>query len=207
MALSGMQLLEPARPASAAVAGGAEHQEDVELVRRSLAGEPRAVDLLVERLACIGRILAVFNQRMGGPYEPGELAEISQEVLVTFWNRIGSYTGRAALETWAYGFCLNTFMATLRKRKKRAHERLDEENFADARTTQRFADEYSALHRSLAELDPREERVIRLKYFEELTFEQIGAAIRLSPNSVKTCFYRGMKRLEQILRRVGGDLR
>src|SRR4029453_8579320 len=118
-----VHLIESSLPERGAMEASAEHPEDLELVRRGLAGDPVAVDGLVGRFQCIPRILGLFNQRVGSPLDPGELDELVQDVMALFWSRIGDYSGRASLETWAYGFCLNKFMAFLRRRRTRLHER------------------------------------------------------------------------------------
>jgi RNA polymerase sigma factor (sigma-70 family) len=56
------------------------------------------------------------------------------------------------------------------------------------------------LHEALARLDPLEADVIRMKHFEDLTFETIGARRAISVNTVKTRYYRGIRHLQDELR-------
>ncbi|HEX6885596.1 MAG TPA: sigma-70 family RNA polymerase sigma factor [Planctomycetota bacterium] len=179
--------------------GAADHDEDRELVRRALAGQADAVDGMVVRLKCVPRVLRVLNQRVGNPLAPEDLSDLGQDVVMAFWKRLADYTGRASLETWAYGFCLNTFMSALRRRRWRALDRLETETLEEARPLPALG-EHEVLQRALQDLAEREERVIRLKYYEDLTFEEIGRRLGISPNTAKTCFYRGMQRLERRMR-------
>jgi RNA polymerase sigma factor (sigma-70 family) len=55
------------------------------------------------------------------------------------------------------------------------------------------------LYICLFQLDARPAEVIQLKFFEELTFEQIGARLALPENTVKTHFYRGIQRIRSML--------
>jgi RNA polymerase sigma factor (sigma-70 family) len=178
----------------------ADHQQDQALVRDVLSGDARAIDALVRRLACVPRILALLNQRMGAVLGPEDLGDLTQDTLASLWPRMRTYTGQASLESWAYGFCFNGFMnAVRRSRRRRGAEALDEASVPSS-TEPPVALEYDHLHRGLARLDEREVRVIRLKYFDGLTFDEIGTRLGISPNTAKTCHYRGMRRLETLLR-------
>jgi RNA polymerase sigma factor (sigma-70 family) len=180
----------------------ADHQEDQALVRAVLGGDPRSTDALVRRLACVPRILALLNQRMGAVLGPEDLGDLTQDTLASLWPRMRTYTGQASLESWAYGFCFNGFMNAVRRSRRRRAEVLDEESTPGAAAGPL---DYDHLHRGLARLDEREVRVIRLKYFDGLTFEEIGTRLGISPNTAKTCHYRGMRRLEVLLRGEGTE--
>jgi len=182
----------------------AEHPTDLELVRAVLRRDATAVDALVVRMRCIPRILSLLNQRMGSVLGAEDLNDLTQDVLARLWPRMQEYTGEAALETWFYGYCFNGLMNAVRKQR-----RLQSMQRASALTdsipdpTAPLRLEFDHLQRSLERLDPRETRVIRLKYFDDLTFEEIGGRLEISPNTAKTCFYRGMRRLEELLRASG----
>jgi RNA polymerase sigma-70 factor, ECF subfamily len=178
----------------------AEHDEDRDLVRAALASDPEAVARLVARLGCIPRILALLNGRMGRVFSGEDMRDLEQETLATLWPRMRSYTGQAALETWVYGFCFNGFMNGVRKaRRHRPVGALQEQDLARSEPGAGLAD-LELLLAALERLEPREASVIRLKYFDDLTFEEIGRRLVLSPNTAKTAFYRGMRRLEELLR-------
>lgn len=100
-----------------------EHDGDEQLVRAVLVEEAAAIDALVTRLRCIPRILSVLNQRVGGVFQPDDLDDLTQDTLTAFWSRLGDYSGQSALETWAYGFCVNGFMSALRRKRTRGGAR------------------------------------------------------------------------------------
>lgn len=179
----------------------ADHGADRDLVRAVLDEESAAIDALVARLSCIPRILSVLNQRTGGAFQADDLEDVTQDTLIAFWSRIADYSGQAALETWAYGFCVNGFLSALRRRRNRGGvDSIDEFAVAPVPPASSGSVEYEHIHRGLELLDEKETRVIRHKHFDDLTFEEIGARMRISPNTAKTCYYRGMKRLEVLLR-------
>lgn len=176
-----------------------DHNSDTTLVRAVLERDPRAVATLVERLRCIPRILAVLNQRLGNGLGPEDLNDLTQDVLALLWPRLELYNGQASLETWAYGFCFNAVRNALRRgRRRQAAGELDEALLESPAAAP--GDDYDDLQRALERLAPREGAVIRLKYFDGLTFEEIGARLSMPTNSAKTSYYRGMRKLEELLR-------
>lgn len=56
-----------------------------------------------------------------------------------------------------------------------------------------------ALLEAVDALDRPEAEVIELKHFEGLSFTEVAARLSISSNSVKTRYYRGLRRLEQRL--------
>jgi RNA polymerase sigma-70 factor (ECF subfamily) len=176
-----------------------DHPSDLELVRAVLGGDALAIDRLVERARCVPRILALLNQRVGGVLSREDLGDLTQEVLRTLWTRMSTYTGQAALETWFYGYCFNGLMNAVR-RERRAPRMGPLPEALPSASEPRPTWEYDALEQALTQLAQREVRIIHLKYYDDLTFEQIGERLAISPNTAKTCFYRGMRRLEELLK-------
>ena len=177
-----------------------DHQADRELVRAVLARDPGAVEALVQRLRCIPRILSLLNQRVGNALGAEDLNDLTQDTLARLWPRIERYNGQASLETWFYGFCFNGFMNVLRRgnRAQPVGSLTDQVASPDGPP---LPLDYDHLHRGLEQLGEAETRVIRLKYFDDLTFDEIGQRLGISPNTVKTRYYRGMRKLEELLRR------
>jgi RNA polymerase sigma-70 factor (ECF subfamily) len=176
----------------------ADHREDQELVRAALAGDARAVDALVQRLSCVPRILRLLNRRMGAVLGPEDLSDVTQDTLALLWPRIRDYTGRVALESWAYGYCFNGLMNAVRRIRRRAAGTLEADELESSSRDGTSLD-HDALQRGLDRLDERAVRVIRLKYYDGLTFDEIAARLGVAPSTVKSVHYRGMSRLKTIL--------
>jgi RNA polymerase sigma-70 factor (ECF subfamily) len=180
------------------------HAEDLALVQAVLAGEPEPTSRLVERLSFVPCALRSLNRRLGRALGKEDLDDLTQDTLALLWPRLATYNGQAALESWIYGFCLNGLMNALRKQRRRksadtpSEELADELGMEDRPLEDGF--ERVRLREALGRLPPVEARVVRLRYYEELTFDQIGQQLVLSPNTAKAAFYRGMKRLEEFLR-------
>ncbi len=190
-------------------AGSALREADVRLVRDALAGEATAVEVLADRLVCVPRILSALDRRSGGRLGEHDLADLSQDTLIVLWNKLETYEGRGRIETWAYRFCFLEFMNRVRSHGRRtAVERTSTDGLAEppAPTPDLLAfEEHECLERGLEELGSPEADVIRMKHYDERTFEDIGKELRLSPSTVKSRYYRGIewlrRRLEPVLRK------
>jgi len=179
-----------------------QYQSDLEFVRAMRRGQPEALASFTRRMRCVPLSLAAQNARLGRPLNEHDLEDLSQEVLVLIWNKLDSYEGLSTLETWVYRFTSFELMNALRR--KRTRQRIGELSAEPAATPDETARtrrlEYEHLHLALQRLETADADVIRLKHFEELTFEEIGARMAMSANTAKTKYYRGLMRLQQILR-------
>ncbi len=154
-------------------------------------------------MQCVPSILAAQNARLGAPLTSDDLADVVQDTLTSIWRKLGEFEGRAALETWVYRFCFLELMNSVRRRRRRPEPMHEEESVAERDDTGGASPAETAdrelIHRVLDRLGPPASDVIRMKHFEELTFDEIGAELDVSPNTAKTQYYRGMVRLREYL--------
>ncbi len=191
--------MESETPASSAPGGL--HGADLELVRAARSGRREAVERLIARMRCVPRMLAAKNARMGRPLDDAELEDLVQESLYAIWRKLDTYAGRAALETWFYRFCFLELVRRVAQARRTPAPLTDVENALPAAITSERPGPFELEHvyRGLERLEPDEADAIRAKHLEELTFDEIGARLGVSPNTVKTRYYRGMLKLRSIL--------
>jgi RNA polymerase sigma-70 factor (ECF subfamily) len=179
-----------------------EHALDLELARRVLANDDGAFAHFVDRMGVLPRILDVLNTRLGKPLNDHDLADLAQDTLIVVWSKLASFAGEATLETWVFGVARLELMNAVRKIRRRVlgAQPLDAERLTAPVHEIEARLDYGVLHQALAKLDPLEADVIRLKHFDDLTFETIGARRRISANTAKTRYYRGIRHLQDELR-------
>ncbi len=168
---------------------------DLLLVETSLT-DPGAEALLLQRLRCVPRMLAAKNAQHGRVLDDVELEDLAQETLLTIWKKRAEFTGRSSIETWIYPFCYHHLMNRLRRRFHRPRTLPLEAAQAVAAPNEQ---DFGYVYRALAEVGPPDEDVLRLKHFEQLTFEQIGTLLGISPNTAKSRYYHGLERLRGLL--------
>ena len=177
---------------SRTVARGVDEADaDLALARRALAGVPEARSELVRRLVCVPRMLAALNARWGRPLDSHDLDDLGQDVLVALWRGLPSFAGLSSLESWAFRSCHRALLHRLRRRRV-ASEDVDRLPAAPEPL-------FDELYRALEQLEPRGRRMVQLKHFEGLTFEEIGEHLSASPNTVKGWYYETLTTLRRIL--------
>ena len=85
---------------------------DSQLVRRLQAGDETAVQELAERFG--PRIHQLALRHMGNP---ADAEEVTQDVLMKVYRKIGAFRGDSALSSWIYRITFNTAMSRLRSGK------------------------------------------------------------------------------------------
>jgi len=174
---------------------------DVELARAAREGDAEALARLSERLACVPGLVRSMHGRLGRPLHEDEVEEVVQETLTVLWSKLAQFDGRSALETWVYGFCGTQLIKSLERKRRRSKVVYGHE--ADRSAVAPGADlariEFEWVHAALDRLDPPADDVVRLKHFEELTFDEIGERLAISPNTAKTHYYRALERLRTTL--------
>lgn len=191
--------------AKGALGGGAERAQrhaDLDLVRESLVPRVAARSELVERLGCVPAMLRVIARRRGVILSPVELEDLEQETLMEVWAKLSRFDGRASLETWAWGFCLNQIRRAASRRSlvlgQSAEAELERTEQPEPETHLEL-DDVDLVKDAVDSLGPPADEVVRMRYRDELSFQEIGERLRLPANTAKTHYYRALARLRQRL--------
>jgi len=178
-------------------------RSDHDLVQHTLRGDERAVEDFITRMRCVPRVLSALNAKYGSRLDEHDLADLAQDTVLLLWQKRATFTDFVKLETWAYGVARFEFMNALRRktRSRIAPQDVHVDGFGEP-LSRPISDglEYGELLASLDRLDPSEAAVVRLKHFEELTFEAIGAVLSITANTAKTRYYRAIRALQENLR-------
>lgn len=175
--------------------------QDLALAHRARSGSTADRRELARRLQCVPRILAVLNRRLGRPFGREDLEDAAQDVAAAVWRRLDSYTGQSRLESWAFGFCSNVLSDRLRALRRRpVHVEHREDDGTDVAPSSGNEEAVVAVHDVLARVGADEGvDVVRLRHFEGLDYEQLGAHYGITPNAAKKRYYRGLARLRTAL--------
>jgi RNA polymerase sigma-70 factor (ECF subfamily) len=178
------------------------HAADAGLVRDTLAGKEDAVARFIARMACIPRIVNARNHRLGAPLKEHDLADVVQEAAVAIWRTLRRFSGQSSLETWIYSFCEHTLMNAIRRARRGASSATDlaaglPEGLDDGGVRRTMV--FDQVYHALGQLEQDDQQMIRLRHFEELTFDAIAAQLRLAAGTIKSRYYRALSRLRRVL--------
>ncbi len=161
-----------------------------------LRGEPAARDQVIARLACVRRILPALAHRRGGRIADHDLDDLAQDTLSRIYERLSTFRGEAKLETWAFEFCRLQLMNHWRRRP---NEPSLDDLVREPEAPEFVPDAGTDLRRFLRHLTEREAQVVEKRFLGGLKLEEIAAALDVSPSTVKTCYYRALTKLRQVI--------
>ena len=175
---------------------------DLALVRGVRARDPESLECFSKRLRCIPLCLRALNSRAGRPLDEHDLADVVQDTTMVVLRKLDVFDGRATLDGWLYRLCQLELYNAIRSKRRRPRPVEDETvelvlgGRQDPTRESRMA---SDIQSGLSTLEESERDVVRLKHFANLTFEVIGDRLGMSPNTAKTRYYRGLKKLQQFM--------
>jgi RNA polymerase sigma-70 factor, ECF subfamily len=177
------------------------HQGDVDLARRAATRDQDALLVLLVRLRCVPKFASIVNRRFAPALAAAALEDATQDALATIWSKLHGYRGDASLETWAYRITELTMRNALRKARRQGTP-LDpqrDEFLAAEDPAIAAIDRSEQIRSAMDRLPPEESDVVRLKQYEDRTFEQIGETLGVSPNTAKTRYYRALSSMRAYL--------
>lgn len=193
---------EPLRPDSAESSppGAHPYAADLDLVRRALLRDTGAVQALVQHLSRVPAAVRVKNKRMGSPLSAEEEKDTAQEALTAIWAKLSTYAGRSKFDTWIFGFAATQVLKAVQN-KARNRTTSDSGALEDERAPapKEPALDPSVVHAAIDQLEPGSAEVVRLRHFEELSFDDIAQRLGLNLNTVKARYYRSMPKLQEVL--------
>lgn len=190
--------------------------QDRELIRRLQADDPRAVHELADTYGS-----RIFQLSMRYMKNREDAEEVTQDVLVKVYRKIGKFRGDSALSSWIYRITFNTAMSRLRtNRAARAADQereraLAAENAAagDERRPSRQPADWSrmpdeellrqqlrqVLAAAISDLPEIYRAPVVLRDIEGLTTEEASTRLHLKDQTLKSRLHRGRLMLREKL--------
>jgi RNA polymerase sigma-70 factor, ECF subfamily len=192
----------PLEPSAASTSPAPSGQEIRAWIDRCLAGDQEARALLIGLLQTIPAMARSLNRALTCPLDEEDLRDAIQEAAAALWSKLDRYSPGHEFQGWVYGFCSMQLRKAIEARIRRRRVPLlgdDDLDAEGADTGIDLAEDYALVHAALEHLPEVPARVVRLKVFDDLTFEQIAARLQISSNTAKTHYYRALKRLGALL--------
>jgi RNA polymerase sigma-70 factor (ECF subfamily) len=177
-------------------------QHDEDLARRLQRREPDAMAELYDRFGRIAYSVIVAIVRDGGIAE-----DLVQETFLRVWNRVHAFeAGRGAIGPWLLAIARNRAIDHLRSagaRMDRNSYELDLREhpslFMDMEREVLNADHAKLVRKAIAKLDPKQQKVIELAYYEGLSQTEMAERMGEPLGTVKTWVRSALRHLRQEL--------
>ena len=134
--------------------------------------------------------------------------EVAQEAFLSAWKGLPNFRGESRFSTWLYQLTTHAAIDLLRREKRQAAaEDIDEITAADDGPSPQQQVERTETQReirsALMQLPEEYRQVLLLRFMQELSYEEIGRALKLPVGTVKSRLNRAKAQLKDILSRSG----
>ena len=129
--------------------------------------------------------------------DPDEVADLFQETLINLWRGSGTFRGDSAQGSWIWKVALNTCISSDRKKKRGPQTSplsMDIDLFEDQDADTR---QIGLLRSRISKLGPFD-RAIVLLWLENLSYEEIGQIVGISPKNVSVRLVRIKEQLKKM---------
>lgn len=190
-------------------------QLDYKLVKQAIKGDQKAYAALMDRYrdSIYFLLLKMVNNR-------DDADDLTIEAFGKAFKNLEQYTPNFAFSTWLFKIASNNCIDFIRRKKKRTLS-IDrrQENDDGMETTihlksdmldpeEKFVkkQKIKLLHEIVKKLKPRYRELVELRYFKELSYEEIAQQLDIPLGTVKAQLFRAREFLQGILKHVEGKI-
>ncbi len=169
---------------------------DEEIIKKIQEGELLEFEEIVKRYQ--GKLIA-FVGRIMGDYIDAE--EVVQDSFLKLYKNIDYFDTKRKFSSYVFTITRNEAISFLRKnRKDLSLDQVPEVSIENDLTDELFREEEDEkLRESLKKLSFGQRRALELYYFEEYSYKEIAAKLKLPINTVRTNIKRGKDTLKRII--------
>ena len=172
------------------------------LVALAARGDVSAFEQLYTK--CAGRVYAVCVRMTG---DPQRAREFTHDAFVRAWERLSTFRGEAAFETWMHRLTVNVVLTATRGERRRAARFVPTPDEPAADTDMALStpapdvETRIDLERAIAALPPRAREVFVLHDVEGYRHEEIADRLDLEASSVRANLHRARRLIMRMLTR------
>ena len=182
---------------------------EAELIARARAGDESAFTVLVEAYQS-----AIYNlcYRMLG--DAAEAEDAAQEAFLRAYSRLSSYDTSRPFKTWLFSIASHHSIDRLRKRRLiwlsiedeplAPHPALREQTPGPEEMSMR-REQTEVIQKYLAKLAPDDRQVIVMRYWHDMSYEEIAETTRATVSSVKSRLHRARGHVAEMMRSAAGS--
>jgi len=185
-------------------------KRDSELVQRALQGDERAY---TELLRLYRESVYYMMLKMIGNKDDAE--DLTIEAFGKAFKRLVSYDTSWAFSTWLFKIASNNCIDQIRKKKKQknpisidsSYSDDDDESTIDLKADVLNPEEklmrgqrIKEMHRIVEQLKPKYRLLVEMRYFKELSYEEISEELELPLGTVKAQLFRARELMHEILK-------
>jgi RNA polymerase sigma-70 factor (ECF subfamily) len=170
---------------------------DFELIKKFLAGDESAFNLIVKKYQ--KKIYWHARQMLGNHLDADE---VTQEVLIVIYKKLGSFNFNSSLYTWIYRIINTRSLNQIRRRKIKNFFSLDDdENKFELADTKDIVEDLSnrekldMVNKVLKKLPPKQRQIFIMRNYEELSYEEISKITGKTVGGLKANYFHALRKV------------
>ena len=135
-------------------------------------------------------------------FEHEDANDIVQNVFIKAYRAIDGFKGNAKLYTWLYRIASNESITFINKAKRHrsgdidAAMTLEADSYFDGNQAQLL------LQQAIAKLPDKQRLVFNMKYYEDMSYQEISDILDTSVGALKASFHHAVKKIEYFFKNV-----
>ena len=127
-----------------------------------------------------------------------------QNTFINAWKNLGEFRSESSLYTWLYAIATNESLTLINKRKRNAAVSLDDigsylAGSLEGSTWFDGDEAQTRLQNAILQLPEKQRIVFNLKYFDEMTYEDMSKILKTSEGALKASYHHAVKKIEKLL--------
>lgn len=183
-----------------------EELDDKELIARFKGVDTRnyAFNLLVRKYQ-----ERIYNHVRKMVIDHDDTDDLTQEIFIKAWKGLENFREESQLFTWLYRIASNECITFLEKKKRRfflpihdvKKELLGKLNSITSNKSMHVTGEEIELklQKAILQLPDKQRLVFNMKYFDDITYEQMSEVLGTSVGALKASYHHAVKKIEESL--------
>lgn len=140
----------------------------------------------------------IYAQVRGMVQSHEDASDVVQNIFIKVYGAIKGFEGKSKISTWLYRIAANESLTFLKRNQKRQTSSNSYEHLALVKADVFVEEsEITALLKSaMQNLPERQKMIFNLRYFDELTYEEISKILNVKTGGLKASFHHAVKKIK-----------
>lgn len=176
------------------------NSDDTEIIEAFRNGSQNAFSLLIRKYQ--KKVYWIVRKMV---IDHDDADDITQEVFIKLHGSLSDFRGDSKFFTYLYKIAMNYSLNHLNRKKKENARRADLENIdvaSDDKSSDILIDDSERtrlLEAAIGELPQQQRAVFNMRYYDELSYEEIAGILRKSVGGMKANYFHAVKNIQKFL--------
>jgi RNA polymerase sigma factor (sigma-70 family) len=128
--------------------------------------------------------------------------DVIQNTFIKAYRGLKGFEERSSLYTWLYKIATNEALTFKKSRTNRASVSIDDEVYhLEEKSSLDFDEQhaYKKFQSAIDTLPDRQKEVFNLRYFSEMSYQEISSLLNTSEGALKASYHHAVKKIEAVL--------